>query len=71
LSSWEVFGYFWVDWLHELLWWDVFFSNRSFQLFDMQQLRGKLLLRKCGECMHSMSIWSVIIRRLELLHGEH
>ena len=71
MFAWEVFGHIWVDWLHELLWWDVFIGNRSIKLIDMQQLWGELLLGECGKCVHSMSIWSVILGRIKFLHSEH
>jgi hypothetical protein len=64
LSSWEVLGYFRINWMHELLRWYLLFSNSSVKLVDVQQLRGKLLLWECGECMHSMSIRAVVIGRI-------
>jgi hypothetical protein len=64
LSSWEVLGYFRINWMHELLRWYLLFSNSSVKLFDMQQLRGKLLLWECGECMHSMPVGAVVTCRI-------
>ena len=60
LFAWEVFSHIWINWVHELLRWNLFICNRCVQLIDMQQLRSGLLLWECGECMHCMSIWTIV-----------
>jgi hypothetical protein len=57
--------------MHKLLWWHVFVGNRGIELLDMHQLWRGVLLGECGECVHCMSVGTVVIFRIKFMHGKH
>jgi hypothetical protein len=71
LFTWEVLCHLWIDWMHKLLWWHVFVGNRGIELLDMHQLWRGVLLGECGECVHCMSVGTVVIFRIKFMHGKH
>ena len=54
-------------WVHELLRWYLFFSNRIIKLIDLQQLCSGLLLGERGKCVHCLPVRAVFSERLEFL----
>ena len=71
MPSRKVFRHFWVDWLYQLLRWDLLFNDGRVECGSLWQLSSQLLFWQRGECMYQLPCRPVVIGGREFMYADN